>query len=148
MIKNYACCNRIAPHMSMYLYMCNAMKHVEMYRAEKLFEVVWCAHEHTRRIGLVLAKNCAVVRCVCRGAGCHACGMRTLCPFAQRHNANKQNKGEMAESTLTHPCAHEQSNSLCCREVAEQCNACAKFKMVRCKAHKQRRAHSRGFLSR
>ena len=148
LIKNYACSNGIAPHMNMYMHMCNATKHVEMYKAEKLFEDVCCTHEYIRHIGGVLAKNRAVARCLLRRAGRHACGMRTLCPFAQRHNANKQNKGEMADCESTHPCAHERSNSLCCGEVAEQCNACAKFKIVRCKAHEQSRAHVRGFLSR
>ena len=107
LIKNYACSNGIAPHMNMYMHMCNATKHVEMYKAEKLFEDVCCAHEYIRHIAGVLAKNCAVACCLYRRAGRHACGMRTLCPFAQRHNANKQNKGEMAESESTRPCAHD-----------------------------------------
>ena len=49
---------------------CMYMKQSMMYRAEKLFERVWCAHEHIRYIGMVLAKNRGVARCVREGEGC------------------------------------------------------------------------------
>ena len=42
------------------------MKQSMMYRAEKLFERVWCAHEHFQYIGMVLANN--------RGVALHAGG--------------------------------------------------------------------------
>ena len=38
------------------------MEQSMMCRAEKLFERVWCAHEHIRYIGMVLAKNRSAAR--------------------------------------------------------------------------------------
>ena len=38
MIAMYACFRGTTPHVDMYMHMCGAMEHIEMYRAEKLFE--------------------------------------------------------------------------------------------------------------
>ena len=38
LIALYACFRVTTPHVDMYMHMCGAMEHIEMYRAEKLFE--------------------------------------------------------------------------------------------------------------